>query len=263
MPSGHSTSPGYVNIRYRGLSEFPPDLKKKKKIGKAFITIDASHNKFRSLESIRGFDNLHTLLLDHNQISSTSRIPPLPSLEVLWLNHNQIANVTAFIDRLVPTAPRLRYLSILCNEACPNFFNGSSLKQYNDYRAYVISRLPGLTMLDAAEVTDQERADAKRRYPASALPSVTGTIAHSTPVKSRVPDSDVEIKPSPSKKSSSSGKNHKAKRRGMRGDNDGGDGRISAGKLRANDEDGDDSGWDDDEQDEVWFADTYTPDRPV
>jgi Leucine-rich repeat (LRR) protein len=73
-------------------------------------------------------------VLDGNKLSSHSKIPRLPSLKTLWVNKNRIGNLSIFIDQLVDAVPNLRYLSMMNNDACPNFFNGGSLKQYQDYR---------------------------------------------------------------------------------------------------------------------------------
>merc|ERR1712137_665866 len=56
------------------------------------------------------------------------------------------------------------YLSMLGNEACPNFLNSGTLSQYNDYRKYIINRLRNLTQLDADPVTEEERAEAIKIY---------------------------------------------------------------------------------------------------
>jgi predicted DNA-binding transcriptional regulator YafY len=53
---------------------------------------------------------------------------------------------------------------MLKNDACPNFFNGGTAEQYEDYRLFVLSRLTNLTVLDSTPVTQQEREQAKERY---------------------------------------------------------------------------------------------------
>lgn len=51
--------------------------------------------------------------------------------------------------------------SMLKNDACPNFFNGGTVEQYEDYRMFVLSRLQNLQVLDSTQVTDEERKKAK------------------------------------------------------------------------------------------------------
>lgn len=53
---------------------------------------------------------------------------------------------------------------MLKNDACPNFFNGGTPEQYEDYRLFVLSRLSQLLVLDSTPVTQQEREQAKERY---------------------------------------------------------------------------------------------------
>lgn len=66
-----------------------------------------------------------------------------------------------------------KFLSLLKNAACPNFFNGGTPQQYADYRRYVVSRLANLTHLDSSPVTDEERSAARSVY--------TGIVKAETP----------------------------------------------------------------------------------
>lgn len=93
---------------------------------------------FRNVDALKSFTKLETLVLDKNQITSHTKFPSLPRLTTLWVNHNQITNLSIFIDKLVDATPNLRYLSMLGNEACPNFLNNGTLAQYNDYRLEII-----------------------------------------------------------------------------------------------------------------------------
>lgn len=80
------------------------------------------------------FTELEILVLDGNRLTDHSKIPRMEKLHTLWVNKNKISNLTFFIDKLVEFTPNLKFLSMLDNDACPNYFNGGSLKQYNDYR---------------------------------------------------------------------------------------------------------------------------------
>jgi hypothetical protein len=62
------------------------------------------------------------------------QFPDLPLLTTLWVNHNRIANLSIFVDHVATMLPRLRYLSLLGNDACPNYLNGGTPQQYADYR---------------------------------------------------------------------------------------------------------------------------------
>jgi len=102
--------------------------------------------------------------LDGNKLTEHTKVPRLEKLHTLWVNRNNIANLTLFINKLVESTPNLKHLSMLNNDACPNFFNGGSLKQYKDYRCYVISRLRTLTVLDDTNISSQEKEQAIQFY---------------------------------------------------------------------------------------------------
>jgi hypothetical protein len=80
------------------------------------------------------FLQLEVLVLDSNKITDHTKLPRMEKLHTLWVNRNQITNLAIFIDKLVEFTPNLKFLSMLGNDACPNYFNGGSLKQYKDYR---------------------------------------------------------------------------------------------------------------------------------
>jgi hypothetical protein len=126
--------------------------------------LDLSNNNITDLSPLRGLTNLETLVLDNNQLTSHCKLPPLPRLHTLWVNKNKIANLTAFIERVEQHAPNLKFLSMLGNEACPNYLNSGTPKQYKDYRLYVISRLKKLEVLDDTYVTAEERQLATKIY---------------------------------------------------------------------------------------------------
>jgi len=75
------------------------------------------------------------------------------------------------MDQVVYSCPNIKYLSMLGNEACPNYMNGSTLKQYNDYRYYVISRLKYITHIDSTPITPEERLEAQKIYSGLTLPA--------------------------------------------------------------------------------------------
>jgi len=82
----------------------------------------------------------------------------------LWVNKNKIANLSLFIEKVALSCPNLRFLSMLNNEACPNYFNKGTLKQYQDYRQFVISRLKNIKTLDSEEIASQEVNKASEVY---------------------------------------------------------------------------------------------------
>jgi hypothetical protein len=88
----------------------------------------------RQVSFLRGLAALETLVLDGNRLTHQARFPPLGRLRTLWVNRNAIGLLPTFLDRLAEAVPRLRFLSMLGNQACPNYLTGGTLKQYKDYR---------------------------------------------------------------------------------------------------------------------------------
>ena len=88
----------------------------------------------RDISSLVKFVNMEILVLDGNRLTDHSKIPRMEKLHTMWVNKNKITNLTIFVDKLVEFTPNLKQLSVLDNDACPNYFNGGTLKQYNDYR---------------------------------------------------------------------------------------------------------------------------------
>lgn len=82
----------------------------------------------------------------------------IASLETLWVNNNSIGQLEPFLDTVRSQCPKVNYLSMLKNPACPNFFTGADSDAYRRYRQQVLRALPTLKYLDASPVTDAERA---------------------------------------------------------------------------------------------------------
>jgi leucine-rich melanocyte differentiation-associated protein len=129
--------------------------------------LDLSGNKFSSVSG-RQFDvfsrTLKRLVLDDNELGEHgfNDMPEMQELETLWLNGNRIEDVEPLLDRLAICAPKLRWLSLLKNPACPNFFVGKDDDDYQRYRYFVLHRLPELKYIDATPVGAHELAEAER-----------------------------------------------------------------------------------------------------
>lgn len=136
--------------------------------------LDLTENNFTGATDLRflvNFPNLQTLILDKNRIQSNFIIPQLDFLTTLCVNDNKIENLEVFMNHLQESCPNLTYLSMLKNKAAPSYFNGGSLNDYNDYRLFVISKLPKLRMLDDKEITLNERSQSKGLYGKTMNPS--------------------------------------------------------------------------------------------
>lgn len=166
-----------LSFAFHDIDELNPRIRERH--SSTLRELDLTSNKFSDLISLRDFTRLETLILDGNLVTSQTKLPKLPSLTTLWVNKNKIVNLSTFINKISDSVPNLKYLSMLGNEACPNFLNGGSPKQYQDYRHFVISRLPNLLHLDSAPITDQEREAARRKYPSEPTPTPTSSSSSS------------------------------------------------------------------------------------
>jgi leucine-rich melanocyte differentiation-associated protein len=85
------------------------------------------------VNAVRAFQKLTYLVVDNNQLDG-STLPKLPKLHTLWVNNNRILDIELFVQVLKKNLPSLRYLSMLKNPACPNFFTGKEEDDYQRYR---------------------------------------------------------------------------------------------------------------------------------
>ncbi|KAH7829628.1 putative leucine-rich repeat-containing protein [Monocercomonoides exilis] len=154
----------YLTLAYKDIDSINPSLLQT--YGSKLVHLDLSYNKLtdKSLGPIAGFEKLESLVLDGNILTSYVSFPYLPKLHTLSVNKNKIANLSLFIEKVRTNMPSLRFLSMLSNEACPNYFFHRSPQEYQDYRYYVISRLPTLSILDTTPVSDEERLQALGLY---------------------------------------------------------------------------------------------------
>lgn len=129
--------------------------------------LDLSYNQLRSLQGVEEFQLLEELILDNNKLTdeSLSNIPSLPHLHTLTLNKNNVCDIESLLAQLGVMCPKLRYLSLLGNQACPHEMLGGEHddEDYQRYRYYVLYKLPKLTFLDSRTVTALERSEAKRK----------------------------------------------------------------------------------------------------
>ncbi|XP_063931505.1 U2 small nuclear ribonucleoprotein A'-like [Zophobas morio] len=119
-----------------------------------FDTIDLSDNEITRLEGFPQLKKLKTLFLNNNKIQKVdaSLHERLPGLAELILTNNNLQTFTDIED--ISKISSLRRLSLLKNPVAykPN------------YRAYVIYKIPHVTVLDFRKVRHQERLDAKKLF---------------------------------------------------------------------------------------------------
>jgi len=108
------------------------------------------------------FQDLVSLVLDNNEIGSdNNEFPVMNHLETLWVNSNNIQYLDRFLTSIRDKFPHLKYLSMLKNPCCPNYFVGKGSAEYKKYRAEVIKEIPTLKFLDASPITAEEFQDAE------------------------------------------------------------------------------------------------------
>ncbi|EGC33754.1 hypothetical protein DICPUDRAFT_154129 [Dictyostelium purpureum] len=188
--------PERLDLAYREINEINPQIVDR--FGPFVKELDLSNNNLeRDLTILEGFKKLTTLVLDGNKISHHIKFPILNQLHTLWINSNQIGNLSIFIDKVLESFPNIRTFSMLKNEACPNFFNGHSLREYKDYRLYIISKLKNLQILDSTPVSGEERLEAAKLY--GNMSSLTQTLSAST-IKPKPTHIDPLLEDDPKKK---------------------------------------------------------------
>ncbi|KAI1291927.1 hypothetical protein HDE_07320 [Halotydeus destructor] len=137
-------------------------------LGKVYGTqtrrLDASFNCLQNLEGIKSFSNLEELVLDNNELGDDIAFDWNANLVLLSLNKNKITKLDCLLSKLKVSFSRLKYLSLLGNDACPDRLSNSE-KDDDDYQRYryrVIYKLPNLIFLDSSKIKYHERLEAMR-----------------------------------------------------------------------------------------------------
>lgn len=133
--------------------------------GKNVTSLDLSFNKLYSLEGVENFPNLTELVVDNNEIDDSVILSEMPHLHTLSLNNNKITNLDLLVKKIKLKLPKLQYLSLLGNIACPNELSDTEKDEedYQRYRYFVLHHLPNLKFLDSRRVNDKEWAEGKKR----------------------------------------------------------------------------------------------------
>lgn len=156
----HTFVDGTLSIVGQGLSTLGPEWAKR--YGGRTTRLDLSFNDLASLHNIEGFTKLTGLVLDNNDIETLAGLPKLRSLTELSLNKNKLDDLGHVMEQISKCTGRLRYLSLLGNQACPNELVAKDNDDYKKYRHAVLYDVPTLKFLDSTPVTAAEVAEAKR-----------------------------------------------------------------------------------------------------
>jgi len=151
----------HLSLVGKDLASIPRDLHGR--FGGSIQSLDFSFNQLTKLENLERFTELKSLVADNNDIEDVSQLPKLSNLETLWLNNNRISDIEQLLNVCESNFPKLNYLSILKNPACPNEFTGNDTDDYQRHRLFVLYRLKNLKFLDSRQVTAKERQEAEKR----------------------------------------------------------------------------------------------------
>lgn len=148
--------------------------------------IDLRANKIQAIENLGATENQFDCIdLSDNDIVKLEGFPRLQRLRVLLLNNNRLARIgedlgdsISNVDTLVLTNNRLTNLADLDNLASLRKLTHLSLLdnpvcKKENYRLYVIHRLPTLKLLDFSKVKQKERAAAAHKYGEGKDPGTT------------------------------------------------------------------------------------------
>ncbi|KAJ8404651.1 hypothetical protein AAFF_G00335140 [Aldrovandia affinis] len=112
-----------------------------------------AQNGIKRLEGLDRLEHLTTLHLRDNQLQTLDGISPnMKSLQYLNVRGNQVSSPRALL-RLGRVANTLRVLVLAENP----------LAESEDYRMFVLTRLPMLERLDKEQISPDERAEARER----------------------------------------------------------------------------------------------------
>ncbi|WAQ97141.1 LRMDA-like protein [Mya arenaria] len=119
------------------------------------------------VDGLEEFCHLEELVLDNNTLGDTTIFPRLDNLHTLTLNKNKLTDLDHLLEDIKVKFPRLKYLSLLGNSACPNQLSSMEKDEedYQRYRYYVLYRLPTLKFLDSTQVTAADLKEANRVGP--------------------------------------------------------------------------------------------------
>eukprot|EP00041_Stephanoeca_diplocostata_P034278 m.1156268 g.1156268 ORF g.1156268 m.1156268 type:complete len:1107 (-) comp24493_c0_seq4:257-3577(-) len=145
--------------------------------GNDAIRLDLSCNQLKRTSNLQKFVKVEELLLDNNNIGDDFVLPIMPHLRTLSLNKNSILDLKRLLHMLQRSCPRLTFLSLISNGACPDgLIWGTSDDDYARYRQKVLAALPNLVFLDSTTVTDEERSKSKPGN--SAISNIAQRLSH-------------------------------------------------------------------------------------
>eukprot|EP00051_Salpingoeca_urceolata_P014519 m.184952 g.184952 ORF g.184952 m.184952 type:complete len:824 (-) comp18108_c0_seq7:220-2691(-) len=176
--------------------------------GDVVTSLNLSFNNLTSLAGVAGFGLLEELVVDNNALGGNSggpqgdqhlALPGLPCLRTLSLNNNNITDLAPVLSSAA-RLPRLTFLSLLGNQACPNGLvqQTATEQDYAQYRLKIIAAFPNLKFLDSTPVTNEERMRALAAPSAAAEPRQQPQQASSQPTQPTPPATSEATEPAAS-----------------------------------------------------------------
>jgi hypothetical protein len=104
-------------------------------------------------------DSLQSINANHNELTSLRYLPWLRNAHTVQIAHNRFQDSGDVVRELKNKCPQLRHLTLMPNPCCPA---NMSPDLHASYRAYVVSQLPTLDVLDCLQVTANDRQQAQR-----------------------------------------------------------------------------------------------------
>eukprot|EP00040_Diaphanoeca_grandis_P010148 m.51970 g.51970 ORF g.51970 m.51970 type:complete len:271 (+) comp21526_c0_seq1:142-954(+) len=124
--------------------------------------VDLCYNELTTLKNCELFHKCEELVLDNNCLGDDMVLPAMPALHTLSLNKNRISDTEKLLVQVKACYPKLRFLSLLGNEACPNELMMKDEDDYKRYRYFVLFHLPDLKFLDSRPTSKFELEEAAR-----------------------------------------------------------------------------------------------------
>lgn len=152
----------HVVFVHRECSSIPPVLVENHALSAR--SLDLSYNQLRTLRGLECFTQLQELILDNNQLDDSADFVNSPSLTTLSLNKNCFCDLERLVSMLHQCYPKLTFLSLLGNPACPDQITNPEKDEddYQRYRYYVLHKLVSLRFLDSRPVNNAERRESQR-----------------------------------------------------------------------------------------------------
>ena len=137
-------------------------------------------NHLSDVSFVAKLPNVETITLSVNEISSLEPFSRCPKLQELFLRRNQISSLRELFH-----LQKLSHLRVL-------WLSDNPIVDEPDYRLFTIACLSGLTKLDEADITPEERQKAQAKFPHPETLFASPTKSSSSDKKEKEPAKEKE-----------------------------------------------------------------------